>query len=173
MSSVSCDAGLQSLVSFPDCRTSFTGTRSMMWKELHQHIKVWDSLDQRLINSVIREWCKTLWACVGPQYSQWMSASVLTSCDVIVCWWVVIGTLHVGDEIQDINGCCVDGQSLDSLQTLLVCGFTCCIVSNVCIRVQRSDRPRRDGLQTKLYPKWVYEGSNYEKVLCAINVSFA
>jgi len=85
----------------------------------------------------------------------------------------VIGTLHVGDEIQDINGCCVDGQSLDSLQTLLVCGFTCCIVSNVCIRVQRSDRPRRDGLQTKLYPKWVYEGSNYEKVLCAINVSFA
>jgi len=34
---------------------------------------------------------------------------------------VLSGTLHIGDEIDEINGCSVDGQSLDSLQSLLVC----------------------------------------------------
>jgi len=34
--------------------------------QLHQGIKEeWASLDQRVINSAIKEWCKRLWSCIA------------------------------------------------------------------------------------------------------------
>jgi len=33
---------------------------------------------------------------------------------------ITVGTLHVGDEIREINGCSVVGQTVEALQRMLV-----------------------------------------------------
>ena len=40
--------------------------------------------------------------------------------------WTVVetGTLHVGDEIREINGASVQGQSVEALQKMLVCSLS-------------------------------------------------
>ena len=41
-------------------KTAYTATRSRMWKSCTSASKMWDSLDQRVINSAIKEWHKRL-----------------------------------------------------------------------------------------------------------------
>jgi len=39
---------------------------------------------------------------------------------MLVCLWFLLGTLHVGDEIREINGNSVVGQTVETLQRTLV-----------------------------------------------------
>lgn len=57
--------------------------------------------------------------------------SVITCiCEAVVIGLVCLyaGTLHVADEIREINGLSVHGQSVEKLQKMLVFDFACLLV---------------------------------------------
>ncbi len=55
----------------------------------------------------------------------------------VVDWRAIVfsGTLHVGDEIREINGVSVINQTVETLQKMLVSACVCCVCERARVRV--------------------------------------